>query len=130
MRVSSEELTLENSSLPAWTRLRLSPCPHLSAPGMPTAKAAGSLGLIHRRWPEALGRGHSVMKGSVTAPQSCVQVADGRQGRALQNAGSLQDSVSRETPGFKIRAWGESHGQRTRWTHGQEISLCVSGFSV
>lgn len=57
MRVSNEELTLETSSLPAWTRLHLSPCPHLSASGLPTAEAAGSLGLIHCRWPEALGRG-------------------------------------------------------------------------
>ena len=57
MRVSNEELTLETSSLPAWTRLHLSPCPHLSAPGMPTAEAAGSLGLIHCRWPKALGKG-------------------------------------------------------------------------
>lgn len=97
MRVPNEELTLETSSLPAWTRLHLSPCPHLHAPGMPVAEAAGFLGLPHCWCPKAPGRGHSVMAGSVTAPQSCVPMAGGRQGRALQNAGSLRDSAARET---------------------------------
>lgn len=65
------------------------------------------------------------MKGSVTA-----HTAGGRQGRALQNAGSLWDSMSRETPGFKIHVWGDSPGPWTRWTHGQAIDLDVGGFSL